>query len=255
MVHGMAAKHAYLTIDDAPSIDFKQKIEFLRSKSIPAVIFCEGKLLEQESKVAITAIHDGLILGNHSYNYPCFSSIPLDDCFREIIRTDQILDAIYKQSGMQRLHKFFRFPYGDKGFLTLDDKPNNNLPGALNRREKIQTLLKTLGYTKPDFPDIKYTYFRQNFPDADVDWGWTYDAMEWSLGDEAPEFGITTIEQVFARMDEDVPEGGRGLNDLDSEEIILIHDHPRTTSYFQSIINQFLIKGIIFRSAIREKEI
>ena len=60
-------------------------------------------------------------------------------------------------------------------------------------------------------------------------------------------FGIDSLEAVFARMDEVVPEGGRGLNTSGSAEIILAHDHERTTELFPAIIERLLEKGMQFR--------
>ena len=38
---------AYLTIDDAPSENFEEKVEFLEGKNIPAIFFCEGRYIEK----------------------------------------------------------------------------------------------------------------------------------------------------------------------------------------------------------------
>ena len=60
-------------------------------------------------------------------------------------------------------------------------------------------------------------------------------------------YEIDSLEKVFERMDEDVPEGSRGLNYPKSEEIILVHDHPETTHMFKPIIERLLAKGMIFK--------
>ena len=49
-------KIAYLTIDDAPSNDFKRKVDYLLSKSIPAIFFCRGNLMEKRPEVVTYAI-------------------------------------------------------------------------------------------------------------------------------------------------------------------------------------------------------
>jgi peptidoglycan/xylan/chitin deacetylase (PgdA/CDA1 family) len=68
-------KQAYLTMDDAPSASFKKKVDFLTAKSIPAVFFCLGKLLEERFGEAVYALNRGYIIGNHSYDHPYFSDL------------------------------------------------------------------------------------------------------------------------------------------------------------------------------------
>jgi len=94
-------KIAYLTIDDAPSEDMKEKVDFLVSKGIPAIWFCLGDFLEKGSEHAIHAIEKGFIIGNHSYGHPYFSDLPLKQCFEEIQKTDRIIDEIYRKAGVK----------------------------------------------------------------------------------------------------------------------------------------------------------
>src|SRR5262245_50027868 len=117
----MAAKIAYLTIDDSPTKDFIPKLEYLITKRIPAVWFCEGARLEQYPDSVIIAIKAGYIIGNHSYSHPSFSTISLETAFAEIDRTHRIIEDLYARAGVKRPAKFFRFPYGDKGGLTGHD--------------------------------------------------------------------------------------------------------------------------------------
>ncbi len=70
--------------------------------------------------------------------------------------------------------------------------------------------------------------------------------MEWSIFADESKFGIDSVEKMYVRMDEDVPEGGRGLNYPNSEEIVLTHDHPETTELFPPIIDRLLTTNLIF---------
>ena len=65
-------KIAYLTIDDAPSKDFIRKLDFLSSKNIPAILFCEGRFLEERFDDGVCAIRKGYIVGNHGYDHKYF---------------------------------------------------------------------------------------------------------------------------------------------------------------------------------------
>jgi len=242
----MVRKIAYLTVDDAPSKDFKEKVDFLLSKGIPAIFFCEGKFLEKRPLVVIYAIKNGFIIGNHAFNHPYFSDLTLEECFEQIKKTDEIIEEIYKKAGIKRLAKFFRFPCGDKGGLKYEEVFEPYGGEGKIRKEKIQAFLRKLGYTQPEFEKITYKYYRKAGLLDDVDWYWTYDCMEYTVF-EKQLFGIDSLEKVLARMEEDAPEDCRGLNFPDSEDIILIHDHPETMHMFKPIIERLLTKGIIFK--------
>src|SRR5690554_1785590 len=108
-------KKAILTIDDAPSSDFKYKVAVLQELNVPAVFFCTGSLIRKREQDLIEAIHAGFILGNHSYNHYHFSKLSLKQCERQITKASALIDRVYRLAGVDRPVKWFRFPYGDKG--------------------------------------------------------------------------------------------------------------------------------------------
>jgi len=242
----MTFKPAYLTIDDSPSSTMLEKADYLSRQGIPAIWFCQGNLLEQEPRQAVHAIQAGFILGNHAYDHPHFSDLALDECFEQIRRTDEILEAVYRKAGAKRPIKCFRFPYGDKGGLQGAEVFAPYSEAGLQRKQTLQTYLRRLGYAQPRWERITYRYFRDAGLMDDADCYWTYDVMEWSILDAEPSHGIDTIEKALARMDEHDPEGGRGLNDAGSAEIVLIHDHAKTASYFTPLVERLLEKGLRF---------
>jgi len=141
----MTSKVAYLTIDDAPSLTMNEKVDYLSRKGIPAVWFCQGALLEQQPGMAIRAIRNGFILGNHAYNHPYFSDLEIDECFAQIRRTDEIIEALYERAGVQRPMKSFRFPYGDKGGLRYSEVFKPYSETGRERKQALQTYLQRLG--------------------------------------------------------------------------------------------------------------
>ncbi len=243
----MAKKVAYLTIDDAPTKDLPEKLEFLQANNIPAVLFCQGNYLDERPQVAIDAIRNGFIVANHSYDHPHFSDISLEVAFDQIRRTDAIIDRLYEQAATPRPAKYFRFPYGDKGDLIHGDAHRSLTEEGKVRKTAIQTHLRGLGYTQPRFERLTYQYYREAGMLDDIDWLWTYDVVEWSIYSDWHLYDIDSLEKVMARMDEDVPEAGRGLNDTASEEIILTHDHLASTEIFYPIIKRLQEKELIFR--------
>lgn len=243
----MTSKIAYLTIDDAPSKKMRAKVDFLVQNNIPAIFFCIGELMEKRRKVVIDAIRKGFIIGNHTYNHPHCSEIALDEILAQITKTDVIIDDLYRRAGVERPAKYFRFPYGDKGALTGDDVELPISQDGLQRKQAIQQHLRDLGYTQPDFPNITYRYYHEQGLLNDVDWYWTFDTLDWSVFSDTPIHGITSLEAVYGRINEDLPEEGRGLHYPDSEEIVLIHDHKESTAIFAPIVQRLVKTGLQFR--------
>lgn len=228
-------KIAYLTIDDSPSKDMRLKADFLFSKKIPAIWFCTGKAIESNMNDVIYAIKKGFIIGNHSYGHPHFSEIDLSTGEKEIKMTDDIIEHAYKIANIERPVKVFRFPYGDKGDRNSDKK------------EVLQIFLKELGYTGPNRINITYEIYNKNNLAKDIDWFWTYDIMDWELYRATRIFGYDSIEKIYEKMDQDDPEGWKGLNFPLSEDIILVHDHEATTKEFFLCIDRLISKKIEFR--------
>lgn len=231
-------KIAYLTIDEFPSQDGKKKIDYLDSKNIPAILFSRGEFLEKRPKDALYAINKGYVLGNHSYSHVNFEEVSLEKAYEEMETTDDLIDEIYERSDLKRPGKVFRFPYLNRG-------------GSKERVKELQDYLKDLGYRKPEFKEINYRWYKDEGLDGYIDVDCTYDTMDYSVFEEEPLFGIDSLEKVLERIDEDVPEGRRGLNYPDSNEIIMIHDFPFSdrklaNKIFFQTIEKLLTKALRF---------
>jgi len=251
----MVRKVGYLTIDDAPSEDFLNKVKHLVSKEIPAIFFCRGDYLVKRSEDAIFAIKKGFVLGNHSYNHPRFSEIPLKECFHQIKQTDEIIDRIYQEAEVKRPGKLFRFPYGDKG---SGSDAEHGWPNDKDKRlfvQALQNYLKKLGYAQPIFENISYKWFNDAGLLRDLDVYWTYYSHDCEVaeyrakGTKSPH-GYYHLRTIIDRMDEDFPEECRGLNHRGSSDIILVHDYPGIEDIFVPLIRAFLAKGIYFKLPI-----
>lgn len=232
-------KTVYLTIDDGPSVEFKQKVDFLLSKKIPAILFCRGKFLEERPDDAAYAIKRGFVIGNHTYSHPHASKLSNEEEFAEIEKMDKMIEEVYKKADVKRPAKVFRFPYGDKGFGENFEKgwPKEKR----EHTQAIQDLLIMLGYKQPKFEGINYKWYKNAKLENDADVVWTYDTHDWRLYR-----GLDKLQDIFNRMDEDVPEGCMGLNYPNSNEVIIMHDHPNNFDYFKQIIEKLLEKEIKF---------
>lgn len=245
----MIRKIAYLTIDDCPSKDMKKKVDFLLGNGIPALWFCRGEFLERRQEAVVYAIKNGFLMGNHSYDHPLFSRIPLEECFKQIELTDELIERAYEKAGIERPAKVFRFPWGDKGG-GFDMKEGGFFPKRENP-EKIRTVqdfLRKLGYKQPRFKGINYDWFNGAYLSNDIDVYFTFDTMDWVvLVDKyKSKYGINELTGILERMDEDVPEGGKGLNYADSNEIILLHDLSEISHMFVPIMEKLLEKRLKF---------
>lgn len=241
----MVRKIAYLTIDDCPSDGMKRKVDFLLRNDIPAIWFSRGEFLEKRQELVVYAIENGFVMGNHSYDHPLFSRISLKECFKQIKITDELIETTYEKAGVERPAKVFRFPWGDKGG-GFDIGKGGFFPrkGNADHIEAIQDLLIKLGYKQPKFKGVNYDWYSEAGLLDDVDVYLTFDTMDWAVMN--PKFGISELEDILRRMDEDVPEEGRGLNFAGSNEIILIHDLSETAHLFEPIIEKLLDKGLKF---------
>lgn len=249
-------KKCYLTIDDGPSPDFLKKIYYLHKREIPAVFFCIGKDIAARTDLVVEAIRLGFIIGNHSYTHPHFSNISLKKATEEIIKTDLLIDDLYLLAGVERKHKFFRFPYGDKGDWKRGNVFKWWLPANTLSKKFIQSILKNNGYTHPAFDNLEYAFYKKAGLLKDIDWHWTFDVMEWSLLMPKPLFKMKDKESVFARILHGQPHDVRGLSSKElrwvenktSAEIVLLHDHAETATLFPEIIEKLISLNLMFCS-------
>ncbi|TCL77004.1 polysaccharide deacetylase [Hydrogenispora ethanolica] len=253
----MAVKEAYLTIDDAPGKDFRNKVAFLAQHDIPAIFFCVGENILQHEEEVIAAIRRGFVIGNHSWTHPHFSDLPVAEGQQEIRRTDEAIETVYRKSGIARPAKVFRFPFFDDGgaanaaeYEARSEQPSGENPVCPreDRRAALQSFLGELGYRQPDFRGINLQWASgQKLLDG-YDVRCTFDQLEYWLNQPGAPGGLNQPAAILARIEADDPENGKALNRLDTRDIILIHDHDPEASValFYQIIRRYLEKGIRF---------
>lgn len=227
---------ALLTIDDAPSPDLQHKLSCLKERSITAILFCQGNNLAQYPEAVIQAIEQGHLIGNHGFSHKPFAQLSLAAAKEEIQKTEELIEQSYTQAGIARPAKVFRFPYGNKG----DRKPANQ-----KHAQALQTFLQECGFVPPNLPHLTSNYYQSAGTPHDVDWYWTFDAMEYGIGRD---HNLQDIDDVYRRMDTDNPTDGIEINEGTSDEIILVHDHAQTTKLFPAILDRLLSKKLQFIS-------
>ncbi len=222
---------AILTIDDISSKNTPEIVDFLCEKGITAVMFARGENVEKHYKEAIYAVQKGMIVGNHSYTHPAFSSISLNEGIKEIEKCENVLDRLYLDSGVQRKYRPFRFPFGDKGG---------------ENRDEIQKYLKSNGFHKLNDSLIPYPWWREGRAKDDIDTFWTYDFEEYRL----PWNDGFTRESVLQKMNRPDGENFTALYGENKGHIILTHAHDETDKvwpkYYKEMIECALQNGVVF---------
>ena len=223
--------NAVLTIDDIASKNTPALVDYLVEKGIKALMFAVGTHVEKYPENVIYALGRGMIVGNHSYSHPNFAEISFEEGIKEIKKTDALLDDIYKQAGVERKYKPFRFPYGSKGG---------------ENKERYEQYFRDNGYSKLDDRNIKYPWWKECGLDKDIDTLWTFDFAEYNI---RPQSGFT-MEDVLKRIHDSNPASGGTLLDEGSNHIILMHDHEETLAmvpdYYMIMIEHVLENGVTF---------
>lgn len=247
------AKILYLTIDDFPSATSSRLVDFLTEKNIPATFFGIGQHLKKHSHLANEALQRGFVLGNHSYSHPHFSKISFSKAKGEILKTDCLLKKLYSEADLEWTKKLFRFPYGDKGDGNMGRVLNSGSSPKLRlRKKKIQEYLKKLGYQGFNPNGIKYNYYT-GFLGQEVDLHWTLDTMDWKLkhGEHKEELWRNLKSQKAKDLRGEIEDKRTGLQNPESNEIVLLHDHPTTLSFIKELIEYSLNRGMSFGQLYR----
>lgn len=222
---------ALLTIDDIASKNTPAIVDYLKEKGIQALLFAWGQNVERNWDEAVYALKRGMIVGNHSYSHPAFSSLSFEAGVAEIERCEALLAELYRSAGVERRYRPFRFPYGDKG-------------GA--SKAAFQAYLAEKGFNKVKDTGIPYPWWRESGLDRDIDTFWTYDFAEYNL---RPGSDFTEAD-IWRRMRDAYPGSGAPLLAEGGRHILLLHAHDETEAmlpgYYRLFIDHLLEKGVTF---------
>ena len=223
--------HAVLTIDDIASRNTPAIVDYLNEKGITALMFAVGENVEKYYDNAIYALQKGMIVGNHSYSHPVFSEITIEEAKEEIAKNEALLDKLYRDVGVERRYRPFRFPYGNKG-------------GA--NKEALQRYFRENGFSKLRDDAIPYEYWHRTGLDRDIDTLWTFDFAEYNI---RPNSGFT-LDDVWKRVFDQNPGMGAPLFVDGGRHILLLHAHDETDEmvpqYYRQFVDALLEQGVVF---------
>ncbi len=222
---------ALLTIDDFSSKNTPAIVDYLKEKGIQPIFFAEGRKVEQFYEEAKYALKNGMLVGNHSYSHPAFSSLTPEEAIAEIEKCEKVLNKLYADCGVERMYRPFRFPYGDKG-------------GA--NKEVLQNYFKEKGFHKVDDTQFSYPWWKENGLSTDIDTFWTFDFGEYMIRPGSD----YTRESVWERMHNTNPQSGAVLFAENNHHILLLHAHDETEEmlpeYYKQFIDHLLENGMVF---------
>lgn len=222
---------AILTIDDIASKNTPEIVDYLKKKGITAIMFAEGARVERFYEEALYALQNGMIVGNHSYSHPAFSSISMEQCVEEIEKCEQVLNKLYADAGVERKFRPFRFPYGDKGG---------------DNKDALQKYFVEKGFHKVDDTQIPYPWWKELGMNQDVDTFWTFDFEEYRLQYDA-EF---TKQSIWDKIFNTNSQKGTVLFAEGNKHILLLHAHDETEEiypqYYKEFIDCCLERGLKF---------
>lgn len=215
----MTLPKLYLTIDDAPSSSMSKKVAFLKKHHIPAIFYVRGTFIEQHSKEVINAIHEGFLIGNHSYSHPHFSRITIKEGFEEILKAEELIDDCYLKAQTKRPHKIIRLPYADRGAGDRAALPKDDL-----EREKVQAIQKFL--KEQSFERVVFS----STEDTSVDSFWDWDTQDFKSSYIKDTQLYLENMQNFAK------------NYTQESAVILLHDLEGGHHLFEAAMN-FLLEN------------
>lgn len=220
-----------LTIDDVSSRNTPAIVDELCARNITAIMFAVGMNVKQFYDEVVYAVRKGMIVGNHSYSHVAFSAITLEACIAEIEKCEAILERVYQDAGVERKHRPFRFPYGDKG-------------GA--NKEELQRYLAQNGFDKVDDRHLPYDWWHENCLDRDIDTLWTFDFEEYQVQNDE-----TFIrDSVWEKMNDANPKLGAALYGENQRHILLMHAFDETEAvwpgYYRELLDALQQRGVTF---------
>ncbi|MFA5593286.1 MAG: polysaccharide deacetylase family protein [Micavibrio sp.] len=259
------ARKAYLTIDDSPSDRMDDLAARLFQKSIPAIFYCRGDMLERNLGSAARAAAKGFVLANHTYSHRRSSEEDTDWIIADIERCERLIERAYQSAGVRQGGKYFRFPHMDRGtggwIVDYDSYPPEEraalleifagglniaslekpAAAALEKKEKLQAYLKAEGYSQP-FRNVTAPWYGRGEIAQARDSFYTFSNCDWMVTERhRGKWPYKTAEDLKNRARSDASlSAGDGVN------VILAHDQAEIVDITMELIEDLAENGMEF---------
>ena len=258
-------RSAYLTIDDSPSTRMDDLVDYLEGKGIPAIFYCRGDHLEENSASAIRALQKGFVLANHAYSHQRSSQKDFTWIVDEIEKTEVLLEEIHAVAAVARKGKYFRFPQLDRGtagwIVDYDeyqgkereallaayaeglnvqsmDRPDEQ---AFEKKKRLQTYLAGAGYTQP-FKGVTHSWFSDSEIASAHDSLYTFSNCDWMLtARHVGKWPYKSVEDLKKKAQTDP-----WLSQEGSVNVILAHDQAEIIEVTIELIEDLANNGLEF---------
>jgi len=268
----MNSKNIYLTIDDSPSKDTDELVDFLLSHNIPALLFARGALMEDKDSFAkiSRAIKHGFLIANHSYAHERTSEIGFKNQTEQITKTQILIDRAYDDAEVQRPPRYFRFPHLDRGcgnawvidFKTVPEHyrdfvthlfhdgvrlENKDPPTStqIQLKNDLQNWLKDNNFEKFSPLDINHPWWSESELSEATDMLMTYSTSDWMTTPRHLGKWIYKDTEALCKKIDDDP----FLQSTTSSGIILMHDdREESLTITRKLIKHFLNQNFHFLS-------
>jgi len=89
------AMEVALTFDDGPDLQWTPRVlDILAHYQMKATFFCVGQMVKYYPKVLERMASEGHVIGNHSWDHPYFTKIPLTAVAEQIERTSEQIESV-----------------------------------------------------------------------------------------------------------------------------------------------------------------
>lgn len=259
----MITRHAYLTIDDTPNALSDVFLDALQKRNVPAIIFCRGDMMDLYPDTVVRAIRNGFVIGNHGYHHTRATKLGFEAACDNIMRADALIENAYRNAGVARPGKYYRFAYMDRGMGAWFVEPasvpaqhydyvssmistglgNNplDLPDTkqIETKNALQAFLKANGYSKVPFRNINHAFYAQSEMANAVDAMFTFSTADWAMTERHRDKGI----DVKGLVDND-PHLAR----TDTSHIVLAHDQAEIHDVTIALVDHMISKGFKFEA-------
>jgi len=171
-------KQVALTFDDGPDRHFTlQVLDILKQEQVSATFFVVGNLARKYPDVLARMDREGHVIGNHSYNHPQLTKIPIAQVDKQLQKTNSIIH--------QAIHKtpiLFRPPYG-----SIDSKLEDHI--GKKGFKIIQWSVDTVDWKGPSSQQIVHTVKKNTRPGGII--------LQHSAGGEQLQQSVDALPEII----------------------------------------------------------